>query len=122
MSISHPIKRIGSVFIPVRDIEKAKEWYSRILGLAGGDIHFDHLFTAEMDGTRLILDTMPRWRDVNGEISTYNVPAIMFETEDVHVTYQFMKENNVELVTEVEHDKYFVFKDPDGNLLMVCNV
>lgn len=31
-----PIKnRIGGVFIPVRNLEKAKEWYRKILGLEG---------------------------------------------------------------------------------------
>lgn len=76
---------------------------------------------APMDGTAgLVLDTMPNWRKENGDISTYQVPSIQFITDDIHASYQFMKENNVELVTEIQDNFYFVFKDPDDNLLMIC--
>ncbi|SDR02158.1 hypothetical protein SAMN05216232_3145 [Virgibacillus subterraneus] len=116
-----PIKnKINLVFIPVRDIEKAKDWYSKMLGIEDGEVMFEHLFVAKMDGAGMILDTMPMWRDENGEIAALNVPVIQFGTDDIHASYQFMKDNDVELVTEIEHDHFFVFKDPDGNKLMVC--
>jgi hypothetical protein len=68
--MSSPIQnRIGSLFIPVADVAKARDWYCRILGLP-----------------------------VQG----------------------FMQENNVELVGDVRDDKFFAFKDPDGNMLMAC--
>lgn len=31
-----------------------------------------------------------------------------------------MKSRNVELVTEIENGHWFNFKDPDGNVIMVC--
>ncbi|WP_232540764.1 VOC family protein [Lysinibacillus fusiformis] len=113
--------RIGAVFIPVRNLEKAIEWYRKILGLEGGEEHFGHLFVAPMEGTAsLILDAMPKWRKEDGDIPTYQVPSIQFLTDDIHAAYQFMKDNNVDLVTEIQDDFYFVFKDLDGNLLMIC--
>ncbi|ARI78689.1 VOC family protein [Halobacillus mangrovi] len=116
-----PIKnKVNLVFIPVSDIEKSKEWYSRMLGIEDGESHFDHLFVADMDGAGMILDTMPMWRDENGKLPRLNAPVVQFGTEDIDRSYQFMKENGVELVTEVQHNKFFVFKDPDGNMLMVC--
>lgn len=117
-----PIKNfIGGVFIPVRNLQKAKEWYCKILGLEGGKDYFGHLFVAPMEGTAgLILDVMPKWRNEDGDIVTYQVPSIQFVTDDIEASYQFMKENHVELVTEIEDDFYFVFKDPDGNVLMIC--
>jgi catechol 2,3-dioxygenase-like lactoylglutathione lyase family enzyme len=117
-----PIKnKIGGVFIPVRDLEKAREWYSNILGLEGGEIFFNHIYTAPMEGTAgLVLDTMPKWRGEQGTFSTYQVPSIQFLTNDIEASYRFMKDNNVELVTEIEDNFYFVFKDPDGNVLMIC--
>ncbi|WP_085990866.1 VOC family protein [Oceanobacillus senegalensis] len=116
-----PIKnKVNLVFIPVRNIEKSKEWYSNILGIKDGEVHFEHLFVAEMEGAGMILDTMPQWREENGELPRLNFPAIQFATEDIHASYRFMKENGVELVTDVQHDQFFVFKDPDGNMLMVC--
>ncbi len=120
--VKSPVKnKINLVFIPVSDVEKAKQWYEKILGIQDGEVHFGHLFAAGMDeGSGMILDTMPMWRDENGKLPTLNVPAIQFGTEDVHASYQFMKENGVELVTEIQHGQFFVFKDPDGNMLMVC--
>ncbi|MFK9090911.1 VOC family protein [Bacillus salipaludis] len=117
-----PIKnRIGGVFLPVRDIEKAKTWYCKILGLTDGEIQFGHIFSVPMEGTAgLILDTMPMWRDENSNLSTYQVPSIQFVTDDLKASYQFLKENNVELMTNIQDDFYFVFKDPDGNVLMIC--
>ncbi|WP_307344954.1 VOC family protein [Metabacillus malikii] len=117
-----PIKnRIGGVFIPVRNLKKSIEWYKKILGLDEGKEYFGHIFVAPMEGTaELVLDAMPKWRNEDGDISTYNVPSIQFTTEDIQASYQFMKDNNVELVTEIQDNFYFVFKDPDGNLLMIC--
>jgi predicted enzyme related to lactoylglutathione lyase len=117
-----PIKnKINLVFIPVTDIEKAKKWYSKMLGIEDGEAHFGHLFAAEMEeGSGMLLDTMPMWRNENGELPRLNVPAIQFGTDDVHASYQFLKENGVELVTEIQYDQFFVFKDLDGNMLMVC--
>ncbi|MDD0820686.1 MULTISPECIES: VOC family protein [Bacillus cereus group] len=117
-----PVKnRISDVFIPVRNLEKAKEWYIKILGLEGGEEYFGHIFVLPMEGTAgLVLDAMPKWRKEDGDISTYQVPSIQFLTDDIQAAYQFMKENNVELVTEIQDNFYFVFKDLDGNLLMIC--
>ena len=86
-----------------------------------GEEYFGHLFVVPMKGTAgLILDSMPKWRNEDGDISTYQVPSIQLLTDDIEASYQFMKENNVELVTEIQDNFYFVFKDMDGNLLMIC--
>jgi hypothetical protein len=49
----------------------------------------------------MLLDTMPMWRSENGELPRLNVPAIQFGTDDVQASYQFLKENGVELVNGV---------------------
>lgn len=119
--LTSPIKgKINAVFIPVSDIKKAKEWYTHMLDIKDGEEYFDHLFVAKTEGADVILDTMPMWRDENGELQTLNVPAIMFGTDDIHASYHFMKDQGVELVSDIENDQFFVFKDPDGNKLMVC--
>ncbi|WP_338020581.1 VOC family protein [Alkalihalobacterium alkalinitrilicum] len=39
------LNKIGTVFIPVRDIEESKNWYCEILGLnAEVEILYEHLF------------------------------------------------------------------------------
>lgn len=108
--------RIGAVFVPVSDVEKARDWYSRILGLpADGEILFGHLYCPKMEGgTGLVLDS----KGFSGPLD--RGPAFHFNTDEIHAAYQFMKESGVELVGEIEHGHFFLFKDPDGNLLMVC--
>ena len=52
------LNQIGTVFIPVRNIEKARDWYCDILGLpADGEIQFGHLFVIPMNGTGIVLDS-----------------------------------------------------------------
>ncbi|MFC4559552.1 VOC family protein [Virgibacillus kekensis] len=116
-----PIKnKVNLVFIPVSDIKQAKEWYTEMLNIEEGEFMFDNLFAAKMDGTGMLLDTMPMWRDENEQLQPLNVPAIQFGTDDIQASYAFMKEKGVELVTDIQHDHWFVFKDPDGNKMMVC--
>lgn len=108
--------RIGGVFLPVSNIEKARNWYARILGLPpDGEILFGHLFCPKMDGgSDLILDS----KIFHGPLD--KGPVFQFVTSDIQAAYQYMKENGVELVGEIEHGHWFLFKDPDGNLLMIC--
>ncbi|UII58278.1 VOC family protein (plasmid) [Cytobacillus spongiae] len=120
--IKSPVKnKVNLVFIPVSNIERSKKWYSKILGLEEGEEYFDHLFVADMDGAGMVLDTMPMWKDENGSLPRLNFPAIQFATDNIYESYQFMKNNGVELVTDIQNDQFFIFKDPDGNVLMVCN-
>jgi catechol 2,3-dioxygenase-like lactoylglutathione lyase family enzyme len=121
--VKSPLKnQIGGVFIPVKDIEKAREWYCNILGLpADCPIHNGHLCPLPMQGSGIILDTMPTWGGKEpGGAQAYQTPAFMFLTDDIQASYQFMQEHGVELVTEIENGHWFAFRDPDGNLLMVC--
>ncbi|WP_081756756.1 VOC family protein [Gorillibacterium massiliense] len=119
-----PIKnKVGSIFIPVKDIEKSRSWYCRVLGLNEDDctIMNGHLCPLPMEGTGIILDTMPKWGgDQPGGAPSIDIPAFMLMTEDLRGSLDYMKKIGVELVTEIEHDHWFVVKDPDGNKLMIC--
>lgn len=119
-----PIKnKVGSIFVPVRDIEKSRSWYCRVLGLNEADCEIlsGHLCPLPMEGTGIILDTMPMWGgDQPGGAPSIETPAFMLLTEDLQGSLDYMKELGVELVTEIEHDHWFVVKDPDGNKLMIC--
>jgi catechol 2,3-dioxygenase-like lactoylglutathione lyase family enzyme len=118
-----PIKnKIGNVFIPVRDIEKAREWYCKLLGLNPDcEIMLGHLCPLPMEGAGVILDTMPMWGGKEpGGAPNLQTPAFMFMTTDLQASYNYAIENNVTLVTDIQHDKWFVIKDPDDNMLMIC--
>ncbi|WP_047985961.1 VOC family protein [Ornithinibacillus californiensis] len=118
--MNNPLKnKVTTVFIPVKDVEIAKEWYANILGIEGEIMH-GHLCVLDMDGTGIVLDEMPAWRNAEGEISPFQAPFVQFATNDIHASHKWMKENGVVMVTGIEHEHYFVFKDLDGNMLMVC--
>jgi hypothetical protein len=68
-----------------------------------------------MIGTGIVLESK-----IFTEDKIFRIPALHFNTEDIEEAYQYMKSKNVELTSEVEHNHYFNFKDPDGNHLMVC--
>ncbi|MNI78498.1 Glyoxalase-like domain protein [compost metagenome] len=119
-----PIKnKVGSIFVPVRDIEKSRSWYCRVLGLNEDECEIlsGHLCPLPMEGTGVILDTMPMWGgDKPGGAPSIETPVFMLMTDNLQGSLDYMKEIGVELVTEIEHNHWFVVKDPDGNKLMIC--
>jgi len=123
-TVKSPVKnKIGSVFIPVRDIERARDWYCTLLGLSAENCHImsGHLCPLPMEGTGIILDTMPGWGGQEpGGAPHITTPAFMFLTNDLQASYAYCRQIDVTLVTEIEHDHWFVIQDPDGNKLMVC--
>lgn len=123
-SQASPVKnKVGSIFVPVRDIEKSRSWYCQVLGLNEDDCNImnGHLCPLPMEGTEIILDTMPKWGgDQPRGAPSIETPAFMLMTEDLRSSFDYMKKIGVELVTEIEHDHWFVVKDPDGNKLMIC--
>ncbi|GAE32935.1 VOC family protein [Halalkalibacter hemicellulosilyticus] len=114
--------KVGGIFVPVRNVEKARKWYCQMLGLPETDeIDFGHLYVLPMNGVDVILDEMPVWGGLEeGGAEAYKAPAFMFRTGDIYASYKYIKEMGAELVMEVENDQWFVFKDPDGNHIMVC--
>jgi predicted enzyme related to lactoylglutathione lyase len=68
-----------------------------------------------MEGTGIVLDSK-----LYSEDRIYKVPAFHFNTENIEDAYHFMSKKGVDLFTPIEHNHYFNFKDPDGNILMVC--
>ncbi|TDL32640.1 VOC family protein [Jeotgalibacillus sp. S-D1] len=114
---SSPIQnQLGTVFIPVSDINKAMQWYCDLLSIpADGEIQFGHLYVLPMKGTGVVLDSK-----IYSESAIFNTPAFHFNTENIQAAYQFVKNKGIELTSDIEHEHYFNLKDPDGNHLMVC--
>lgn len=110
------LNRIGTVFIPVRDIKKARDWYCDLLGVAAdGEVQFGHLYVIPMEGPGIVLDSK-----IFREDQVFNHPVFHINTENIEEAYNYLKEKNIEITTEIQHGHYFNFKDPDGNQLMVC--
>lgn len=117
--MASPIQNhIGTVFIPVSDMPRAIAWYSRLLDLPiQTTAHEGRIYDLPMAGeTRLTLDS-------HKPVTNSSQPLFFFWTEDIHAAYAFLKNMNIEMLTEPEDIGSMItltFKDPDNNLLMVC--
>ncbi|MDX8367097.1 VOC family protein [Cytobacillus sp. Hm23] len=110
------LNEIGTVFIPVSNIENARDWYCDILGLpVDGEVQFGHIYVMPMKGSGIVLDSK-----IFSEENIFKTPLFHFNTEDIEAAYTYMKQKGVQLTSEIEHNHYFNFKDPDGNHLMIC--
>ncbi len=110
------LNQIGTTFIPVSDIERARDWYCEILELpAGGEILFGHLYIVPMIGTGIVLDSK-----IFSKANIYKSPPFHLNTNNIEQAYQYMKSKNVEITTPIENNHWFNFKDLDGNHLMIC--
>lgn len=110
------LNQIGTVFIPVSNIENARDWYCDILGLpVDGEILFGHLYVVPMKGTGIVLDSK-----IYTEDNVFRAPAFHLNTNNIEEAYEFMKSKNVNVTSQIEHNHWFNFKDPDGNQLMIC--
>jgi predicted enzyme related to lactoylglutathione lyase len=114
-----PIRnQIGAVFIPVSDVSRAIQWYSQLLGLPLRETsHEGKIYDLPMSGdTALILDA-------HKPVANSSQPLFFFWTDDIHAAYTFLKASGIALISEPEDIgsvSTLIFKDPDNNLLMVC--
>ncbi|OEH93546.1 VOC family protein [Bacillus solimangrovi] len=110
------IKQISTIFIPVSDIEKARDWYCDLLGLpSDGEILFEHLYILSMDGTNIVLDNK-----IYSEDNIFKTPLFHFNTKNINDAFEYVKSKKIEITTNIENGHWFNFKDRDGNILMIC--
>jgi predicted enzyme related to lactoylglutathione lyase len=109
---------IGAVFVPVRNVEAARDWYSRLLSISeGGETLFGHLYVVPMgDGSGLVLDSKDFAEPRNTK------PIFHFNTRDVAAAHARCLELGVDALSPITDGVFFTLKDPDGNLLMVADV
>ncbi|WP_186576051.1 VOC family protein [Aquibacillus kalidii] len=114
------LNKVGAIFIAVSDIKAARDWYCSILNLEPKyDILAGHLCCIPLDnnGLNIVLDSK-----IYREDTYARTPMFHFNTHDIHEAFQFMKGKGVEIVTDIEHGHSFNIKDPDGNMLMICQL
>jgi len=110
--------KIGGVFIPVSNIEKARDWYCRLLARpVTEEVLFGHLYVLAMQGsTGLVLDS----KDFAGPHASK--PVFHFNSKDLAQAREHALANGAGEVSPIQDAAFFTFKDPDGNLLMVADV
>jgi catechol 2,3-dioxygenase-like lactoylglutathione lyase family enzyme len=111
-------REIGGVFVPVSDIERARDWYRAFLGLEpSGEIFFGHIHVVPMAaGSGLVLDS-------KGFAGPHDrKPAFHFNTRDIAAAREQAVALGARDVGPVTDGVFFTFKAPDGNLMMVADV
>ena len=111
--------RIGRVFIPISDMERSIQWYSKLLGLpVSATSHEGTIYDVPMQGeTGLILDGSKK------EVRNSSQPLFFLMTDDIEAARDFLVLNGIEILGQIENIgsvSFLKFKDPDNNLLMVC--
>jgi predicted enzyme related to lactoylglutathione lyase len=124
--MSHPIApKLAAVFVHVSDLRRAAEFYTHLLGLAydpqadyGNGIYVIQL----ANGANLLLDANHA-QHASGKSAFAMHATCMFATQEIDAAHNWLESQGVEIVTELYRDPnvaFFNFKDPDGNIQMIC--
>ncbi len=108
---------VGAIFVPVRDIESARDWYVRLLGYPRiPEILFGHLavFVLNETSSNLVLDS--RIHRPNEQRST---PLFHLNANNAEQARDHVLATGAIQTTEIQPGHWFTFRDPDGNVLMV---
>lgn len=117
--------KVGSIFIPVTDVEKSTEWYQKFLGVKKIDSWEDGVGLYFPTGsTQLALVKVeyhqPTEFNIKGnqKNSYYN-----FVVEDIETAHQHFKNYGIETseINDFGGMKFFEFFDLDGNPFSVVN-
>lgn len=122
--------KVGSIFIPVTDLERSKKWYETNMGLTkvdewqeeGQDYGVGYIFNGNTVGLTLIKVEQPQKTEFTTVGKSKNV-YYNFIVDEILPAYELLQRNGVE--TTKIHDyglmKGFDFVDPDGNSFSVVS-
>jgi catechol 2,3-dioxygenase-like lactoylglutathione lyase family enzyme len=113
------LARISGAFINVREMGSSAAWYTGLLGLPlDGQAADQSVYSVPVTrGAALLLD---RNRYLKQE--PFHI-LFMFDTENIAAAHDYAADCGMEFHGEWEtygDVSFFVLKDPDGNLIMIC--
>jgi catechol 2,3-dioxygenase-like lactoylglutathione lyase family enzyme len=116
------LQGIDTVIVRVSNIETSKEWYVEKLGLAllFEDAKMKLVVLDTNSPTSLTLWQIEQSFSVNRHTASYPI----FRTPDADALKQELLNRGIEVGEIIQDDyvKYFLFYDPDGNILEACQV
>lgn len=116
------LEGIDTVILRVSNIVASKEWYINRLGLSPiwEDTPMNLVVLDTNSPTSLTLWQTAQPVRVNKEIASYPI----FKTSDAELLMDQLKQRGVQTGELIQDDyvKYFLFYDPDGNVLEACQV
>ena len=115
---------LGFVILYVRDLNKAKAFYTETLGLTVVEEVSGPTFVTlrPANGSLLGLQDKSAARFPPKDEKNAGSMELSFEVDDVDGTWKRWKEKGVEIVAEpvdLPFGRYFLAKDPDGHYLSV---
>ncbi|WP_158606816.1 VOC family protein [Paenibacillus ginsengarvi] len=119
--VPHPItNRVGGVFMHVSNMERSVNWYHRLFAMPERSSVTDKVHALAMQGNHgFVLDQ----HGYDRKLAPKDRPLLMFDSPDVHAAYRFIQSIGIAPEWSIEEYPgmaFFTFRDPDGNLLMVC--
>lgn len=122
---TRPIQnQMNGVFVHVSNLKASAKWYSDLVGIEwNGDTIFSPVFNLPISGTTsLTLDDHsfdPHFQPVISPNPLFNLYA-----PNIEEAYQYVGSKGIVVVREIEwvgETAWFNIKDPDGNVVMICN-
>ncbi|WP_409274756.1 VOC family protein [Neobacillus sp. SCS-31] len=116
--------RIDTIFVHVTDLERSVRWYSELLGLEVREGKRNGpIYTLNMGDGRpgITLDNHCFEKDYSFIPS--NQPLFNLSATDINEAFNHVTNIGAEIVTDIityPDLAEFSFKDPDGNIIMVC--
>lgn len=117
MSTSIIKKSVHFVFIPVRDMEKAVEFYSKLLDLPTHPKPYGTLYNLPMKSPNIVLDSNQK------DFTASSHPLFSFFAPDIVAAQTFIKKLDVEVgeLNYFSDVSFFEFKDHHGNIITVVS-
>lgn len=116
--------RVDTIFVHVTNLEHSIRWYSELLGLEiRGDNHPGPIYTLDMGAGRPGITLDNHCLDDHFEHIPSSQPLFNLSASDIDAAYRHAKKLSTEVSEIVTFPDLseFTFKDPDGNIIMVCN-
>lgn len=111
-------RRVGMVFIPVSDSEQSARFYCALFGLPVSETsHAGKISDLPMEGEVGVI------LDAHRPVANSSQPLCFFWSEDIAAAQARLRAIGAEVLGEAEDIgsvTTLTFRDPDGNLLMVC--
>lgn len=113
--------RAGPIQIFVSNIEKAKKWYSKILGMKLIKKYPKvKCILMKLGNTEFDIGTpVPAWGKGWKKVHIGGRTSIFFETNNIKKTIKELKQKKVKIIEEISKRSWgeykAVFADPDGN-------
>jgi len=115
--------KINTIFVHVSDLETSVKWYTQLLGQDYDPARIERpVYNIKIaDHTGLTLDAGAE--GVTKELSINDNPLFNFHTENIDVSYAYVKELGYKVKSEIvrfNDFSFFTILDPDRNVIMIC--